>query len=255
MLEYLLTTIFVLLFSRTGFPRTDISMAIGSIILGVSFACFLFLSGYALINIVPLLIAIQIPLFWIPFNVAMIGLTTIENRGLVISMTFLVSPLVYFVGPIAGGATIKSLGYDVLFFVALLFLVINSSIIFLTWKKHGERYAPKVHFSEMRSSTSPGFFLEGVQEGVFVIAVPLATFFFVGEEFNLGKILAVFGVAGGLMSVVAGKLSDRKGNRMLFINLAVLICGPLLLLAAFIPDLFLFGLTIGTVYFFLPLFA
>ncbi|MFQ5910264.1 MAG: MFS transporter, partial [Thermoplasmata archaeon] len=164
-------------------------------------------------------------------------------------------PIVYFLGPLAGGATIQNLGYDVLFSVALLLLILNSAIVLLTWKKNAKKYAPKVRFTEMRSFTSGGFFLEGVQEGVFAIALPLATFFFVGEEFELGKILAVLGVAGGVMSVVAGKLSDRKGNRMLFINLAALVCGPLLFLAAFVSDLLLFGLAIGAIYFFLPLLA
>jgi len=184
----------------------------------------------------------------------MIDLTTIKNRGFVISLTFFVMPIVYFLGPLAGGATIQNLGYDVVFLVALLVLVTNSILTLLTWRKHAEKYAPKVDFTQLRSFASSGFFLEGVQEGVFAIAVPLATFFFVGEEFDLGKILAALGVAGGLMSVLAGKLSDRKGNRMLFINLAVLICGPLLILTAFISDLLLFGLAIGAIYFFLPLF-
>lgn len=254
MLEYVLVTVLIVLFSRFGFPRAHVSMAIGSMVQCISFAGFLVLSDYALLNIVPFLLALSIPFFWIPFNVAMIDLTTIKNRGFVISLTFFVMPIVYFIGPLAGGATIENLGYDVVFLVALLILVSNSIITLLTWRRHAEKYSPKVDFTQLRSFTSSGFFLEGAQEGVFAVAVPLATFFFVGDEFDLGKILAAFGVAGGLMSVLAGKLSDRKGNRMLFINVAVLICGPLLILTAFISDLLLFGIAIGAIYFFLPLF-
>lgn len=253
LLEYLLATLLVLVFSRTRFPRADVSMTLGLILLGVSFGCFLFLSGHALLNAVPVLIALSVVLFWIPFSIAMIDLTTAKNRGLIISVSFLVFPIVYFLGPLAGGATIQNLGYDVLFSVALILLIVTSTLVLLTWRKFARKYTPRVQRTEVKSYTSAGFFLEGIQEGVFTIAIPLATFLFVGEEFELGKILAAIGVAGGVMSVVAGKLSDRKGNRMLFINLAALICGPLLLLAAFVSNLVAFGITIGVIYFFLPL--
>ncbi len=250
---YLLTVVFLLVFSRTGFPRADVSMAVGSLVMAAYFACFLYLPDLVLINVAPMLLALYIPVFWIPFNIAMIGLTTVKNRGLIISLTFVIFPIVYFIGPLAGGATIQNLGYDVVFAVALLLFVVNSALILLTWGKRAEKYAPKMDLTGAWSFPSSGFFFEGIQEGVFVVAVPLATFFLVGDEFDLGKMLAVFGVAGGVMSVVAGKLSDKKGKRTIFIILAALVCGPLLLLSAFVSDYILFGLTIGAVYFFLPL--
>ena len=253
---YLLTVVFLLVFSRTGFPRADVSMAVGSLVMAAYFACFLYLPDLVLINVAPMLLALYIPVFWIPFNIAMIGLTTVKNRGLIISLTFVIFPIVYFIGPLAGGATIQSLGslgYDVVFAVALLLFVVNSALILLTWRKRAEKYAPKMDLTGAWSFPSSGFFFEGIQEGVFAVAIPLATFFLVGDEFDLGKMLAAFGVAGGVMSVVAGKLSDKKGKRKIFIILAALVCGPLLLLSAFVSDYILFGLTIGAVYFFLPL--
>lgn len=250
---YLLTVVFLLVLSRTGFPRADISMAVGSLVMAGYFACFLYLPDLVLINVAPLLLALYIPVFWIPFNIAMIRLTTVKNRGLIISLTFVIFPIVYFIGPIAGGATIQSLGYDVVFAVALLLFVVNSALILITWRKRAEKYAPKMDLTGAWSFPSSGFFFEGIQEGVFVVAIPLATFFLVGDEFDLGKMLAAFGVAGGVMSVVAGKLSDKRGKRKVFIILAALVCGPLLLLSAFVSDPLLFGLTIGAIYFFLPL--
>jgi predicted MFS family arabinose efflux permease len=254
MLGYLAVTVFLIIFSRTGFPRAHISMAIGNLIMAAHFACYLLLSGALLINIAPVLLALYIPFFWIPFNVAMIGLTTAKNRGLIISLTFVVFPIVYFIGPLVGGVTIENLGYDVVFLAALVLFVMNAGLIVTTWRKHGASYSPKLDPSGLWKFPSSGFLFEGVQEGVFVVAVPLATFFLVGGEFDLGKMLAVFGLAGGVMSVVAGKLSDRKGNRTFYIMLAVLVCGPLLILSAFVKDPLLFGLTIGAIYFFLPLF-
>lgn len=250
---YLLTVVFLLVLSRTGFPRADVSMAVGSLVMAGYFACFLYLPDLVLINVAPLLLALYIPVFWIPFNIAMIRLTTVKNRGLIISLTFVIFPIVYFIGPIAGGATIQNSGYDVVFTVALLLFVVNSVLILLTWRKRAEKYAPKMDLTNAWSFPSSGFFFEGIQEGVFAVAIPLATFFLVGGEFDLGKMLAAFGVAGGVMSVVAGRMSDKKGKRKVFIILAALVCGPLLLLSAFVSDPLLFGLTIGAIYFFLPL--
>jgi predicted MFS family arabinose efflux permease len=254
LLGYLAVAASLIVFSKTGFPRAHISMAVGNLIMAAHFACYLLLSGPLLINIAPVLLALYIPFFWIPFNIAMIGLTTVKNRGLIISLTFVVFPIVYFIGPLIGGATIESSGYDVVFTAALILFLVNAVLILATWRKRDESYAPKLDPRGMWKFPSSGFLFEGIQEGVFVIAVPLATFFLVGKEFDLGKMLAVFGLAGGVMSVVAGKLSDRKGNRTLFIMLAVLVCGPLLILSAFVKDYLLFGLTIGAIYFFLPLF-
>ncbi|MCK4949839.1 MAG: hypothetical protein KAS60_07115 [Thermoplasmata archaeon] len=250
---YLLTVVFLLVLSRTGFPRADVSMAVGSLVMAGYFACFLYLPDLVLINVAPVLLALYIPVFWIPFNIAMIRLTTVKNRGLIISLTFVIFPIVYFIGPIAGGATIQNSGYDVVFAVALLLFVVNSALILLTWRKRAEKYAPKMDLTGAWSFPSSGFFFEGIQEGVFAVAIPLATFFLVRGEFDLGKMLAAFGVAGGVMSVVAGRMSDKKGKRKIFIILAALVCGPLLLLSAFVSDPLLFGLTIGAIYFFLPL--
>lgn len=253
-IEYAFTTIYLLIFNRFGFPRAEVSMAIGNLILAAHFACFLFLSGVLLVNVAPILLALYIPVFWIPFNIIMIGLTNVKNRGFIISMTFVVFPVVYFVGPLAGGATIENLGYDAVFTTSLLLFVANSVLILLTWRKDSERYAPKIEWAELRKFPSIGFFFEGVQEGVFAIAIPLAAFFLVGEEFDLGMMLALFGLAGGVMSVVAGKFSDKIGNRTMFINLAALVCGPLVVLSAFLGEALLFGIAIGAIYFFLPLF-
>ncbi|MCJ2564332.1 MAG: hypothetical protein LN417_09645 [Candidatus Thermoplasmatota archaeon] len=250
---YLLTVVFLLVFSRTGFPRADVSMAVGSLVMAGYFACFLYLPDLVLINVAPVLLALYIPVFWIPFNIAMIRMTTVKNRGLIISLTFVIFPIVYFIGPLAGGAMIQNSGYDVVFAVALLLFVVNSALILLTWRKGAEKYSPKMDLTGAWSFPSSGFFFEGIQEGVFAVAIPLATFFLVGGEFDLGKMLAAFGVAGGVMSVVAGRLSDKKGKRKIFITLAALVCGPLLLLSAFVSDPLLFGITIGAIFFFLPL--
>jgi len=66
---------------------------------------------------------------------------------------------------------------------------------------------------------SSALFAEGVQDGIFWVAVPIISFEFARNEATLSGFLSLFALWGAMMTVALGYLSDRLKNRVAIVRL------------------------------------
>jgi MFS family permease len=69
----------------------------------------------------------------------------------------------------------------------------------------------------------------------------------------LGLLFSLFGLAGGVASVLIGRLSDKSGNRVRYVRVGALLSAPLILGAAFAPDTNVYVLMVCALSVVLPL--
>lgn len=221
----------------TGFRRPRLWMVAGMLSLSLFYLCFAFLDGRMLLFIAPVFFGPYIVGFWVPFNVLMLRLTTRKNRGQLIGLFFLVFPVINLVSPVTGGFIISRLGYDWLFIAAFVALLANAILILRSPFTMAKAQRPRFSFGRMGKRLSLALFFEGGQEGVWLTATPLLALVFVRDEMMLGILFSLFGLAGGIASVIIGRISDRTGSRAKFVRLGALLSAPLILGAAFAPDM------------------
>ena len=200
------------------------SMRLGMVAMAAYYIALAALPGWALMYVPPLLLGTYIVMFWVPYNSLISHATSREMRGAGIGAYFLVFPAVSVVGPLAGGLIITLGSYDLLF--AFGAAVIGVNILFLS-----KPSAVKVDrtltaegilsptrrrvFSLARTDkrVARGLFAQGVQDGVFWMALPVLSFEFATDEAALGGYLSLFAFCGALMTVALGYLSDRVRER------------------------------------------
>ena len=234
---FIVTTVACLLAFRIGMKRPRLWMAGAMASLCCFYLSFIFLSGRALLFIAPIFFAPYIVGFWVPFNVLYMEQTTKENRGFVSCVVFLVFPVIGVFSPLLGAYIATSVAYWVIFFCAALALFINIFLIMLGSATKSMPFRPKLTIGKLRKRLSTALFFEGAQEGVFYTATPLLAMQFASGEMALGTLFALFALAGGLASLWVGRVSDRKGERALYVKAGAALTAPFILVAAFAPSL------------------
>jgi nitrate/nitrite transporter NarK len=93
-----------------------------------------------------------------------------------------------------------------------------------------------------------GLFLEGIQEGVFWMALPVLSFEYATSEAELGGYLSLFALWGALMTVALGYLSDRIGNRVriLRVSAALTACALIVCALASSSETYLSGMSFAS---------
>ena len=222
----------VLIAFKYGIGKPKLFMAAGVILQGSFYLSFVVLNGSALLLIAPIFFGCYIVCFWIPFNVLFLEFTSKGNRGEIISIVFLVVPIVSIFSPILGGFLINKVSYDLVFICALIALLSNAALIFLSPATDAKPFRPKPSFGTFGGRLSAGFFFEGGQEGVWFTCNSLLAMLFAKDELALGILLGIFALAGGVAAVFIGRLSDRKGKRAPYAIAGAAISMPFILIAA-----------------------
>lgn len=226
---FVVTSLICFVMPKRGIGNSKHWLVIAVFSLGMFYLSFLLLDGYWLLFIAPLFFGPYIAGFWVPYNVLMLNLTSKKDRGQVISIFFLVYPVIALISPIVGGYMITNVGYWLIYTTAFTALVINVVLIALSSSTRSQGMNPKLDTASFGRGLTLSLFFEGAQEGVFFTASPLLALLFVTDEFQLGILFAVFGLAGGVASVLIGRISDKTGNRARYIRLGALLSVPLIL--------------------------
>jgi MFS family permease len=210
------------------------SMRVGMAAMAAFYIALATLSGMALVVVPPLFLGTYIVMFWVPYNSLISHATSQEMRGAGVGAYFLVFPAVSTIGPLAGGLIITLGSYDMLF--AFGAAVIGVNILFLSWPStvKADRSlttaaivspgrARVFSLSRTDRRVSRGLFAQGVQDGVFWMALPVLSFEFATDEAALSGYLSLFAFWGALMTVALGYLSDRirERGRILRLSAAV----------------------------------
>jgi MFS family permease len=219
------------------------SMKVGMIAMAMYYISLVLLSGYSLIFVPPLFLGIYIVMFWVPYNSIISHITSEKKRGAGVGAYFLVFPAVSTVGPLAGGLMITLGSYDLLLaFGAAVILAnlayLSTSKAFPTRKDEPPASAPGKNgfvfgFSGIDRRVARGILAEGVQEGVFWMALPILSFEYAADEAELGGYLSLFAFWGALMTVALGYLSDRIKDRVRILRISAAFTAASLLVCAF----------------------
>lgn len=162
--------------------------------------------------------------------------------------------------PLAGGLILRWLGFDILFSVAILLVVVSVFPLFLT-SDYKERFRLHPLLSKKRQDEMllVGLAVQGMLMFAEVVAWPLYIFFRFGDVLPVGLAASLTALGVTLFTPLIGHISDRIRRDRLFVpgaaGLFLLWLAPLVittLLEAFLLS-FLLGLFLALVY--VPLFA
>lgn len=242
---FVATVLLCLVVTRTGFKRPRRWMSAAMLSLSLFYLSFNFLDGYWLLFFTPLLFAPYVVGFWVPFNVLILNLTSKKNRGETLGLFFLVFPAIGVVGPLLAGFLITNVGYWPVFGCAFLALLANALLILMCPVTIHAPMKPRITFRGMGNRLSLAFFLEGGQEGIWFTASPLLALLFAEDEMMLGILFSLFALAGGISVVIAGRISDRKGDRIRYARFGAIIIVPFIVLASLAPDLYVYAISMA----------
>lgn len=221
---------------KLGVRRPRLMMLAGVLLQGCFYLSFVVLDGTALLFVAPVFFGCYIVCFWVPFNILFLEFTSKGNRGEIISMVFLVFPIVSVFSPILGGFLIGEVSYDLVFLSAMAALLCNAALIWVWSVTDSKPMAPRLSIGGLGSRLSAGFVFEGGQEGVWFTCNSLLAMLFARDEFVLGVLLGIFALAGGVAAVFIGRVSDRRGSRAPYAIAGALASAPFIILAATARD-------------------
>lgn len=218
--------------SRTLVANFSHSINTALVSLAAYYVLLMFLRGWLLVLIPPMLFGVYIVTFWVPYNVLIMHITSKKKRGAAIGVYFLIFPLVSVITPLLGGLIIDAHSYDLLFGIAAGFVVAN--LFFISGFRVLGQLRERVIIPELLQSVRvnlvgrlqmdldmrlvdwrlrTALFAEGIQDGIFWVFVPLASFGFTRNELHVGGYFSLFAFWGAVMTVALGYLSDRLKDR------------------------------------------
>ena len=204
--------------------------------------------------------------FWVPYFALIMHITSRQKRGAGIGAYFLIFPLLTTVSPLMGGFIITYHSYDMLFAVgaaiafADLFYVSRFKIL---WRIRRRIIIPELLQSlklnlvgkfnvdlDLRGTDwriCSALFAEGVQDGVFWVAIPVISFEFAKNEAALSGYLSLFALWGAIATVALGYLSDRLRDRASIVRIGATFGGVSVLFAAYsgTPEEYLTAISIA----------
>jgi MFS family permease len=191
-----------------------------------------------------------IMVFWVPYNVVFMRMTSDTDRAGRSTQLFAMFALAGAIFPFFAGYLLDWYGFWVIAIVACIALVVGVVIAVRTPWGEPVTFDPRRAFREGRR-VIPLVFLEGLWQGVFWLAVWIGTLRMVDLGSEYGAFLAFLGIMSGVAAVLAGRWSDRRGERwlpMLLSGIGLAVC------LAVVPfgegDLALWSLLVGLAYFF-----
>ncbi len=153
---------------------------------------------------------VALAMHWIPVNLEFTEGSEVENRG---SSWGQIEGIPQIVGPFApllGGFILDYLGFSFLVTISLMLASI-SVLPMVLGRSFGK---PEFEIGEHLSPRKDIdlwllYFFDGFSTAVYAWIFPLFIFFSVGGVIDVGAVQALAGIAGGLFSLGAGRLSDR----------------------------------------------
>ncbi|UCE90897.1 MAG: hypothetical protein JSV90_05575 [Methanobacteriota archaeon] len=252
--------------SRPILKNFPASITTALVCLALYYVSLMLLDGWHLVLIPPLFFGTYIVTFWVPYFALIMHITSSKKRGAGIGAYFLIFPLLTTVAPLLGGLIITYHSYQMLFgtgaavTLANLFYVSRFKIL---WRIRRRIIIPELLQSlklnlvgrfhvdlDLRGvdwrMCSP-LFAEGVQDGVFWVAIPVISFEFAKNEAALSGYLSLFALWGAVATVALGYLSDRLRDRSSIVRIGATFGGVSVLFAAYsgTPEEYLTAISIA----------
>ena len=191
-----------------------------------------------------------IMVLWVPYNVVFMRMTSDKDRAGRSTQLFAMFAIAGAIFPFIAGYLLDWYGFRVIAVVACIGLVVGMVVALRTPWGEPVTFDLRRAFREGRRVT-PLVFLEGFWQGVFWLAVWIGTLRMIDQGSEYGAFLAFLAIMSGIAAILAGRWSDRTGNRwppllISGIGLAVFLS----LLSSGEGDLPLWSVLAGLAYFF-----
>ncbi|UCE45644.1 MAG: MFS transporter [Methanobacteriota archaeon] len=252
--------------SRPILKNFPASITTSLICLALYYVALMFLQGWQLVLIPPLLFGTYIATFWIPYFALVMHITSRKKRGAAVGAYFLIFPALTTVAPLLGGFIITYLSYDALFAIGAAVAVVD--LFYVSGFRVLRRIRRRIIIPELLQSLrvnlvgrfnvdldrkgvdwriTSALFAEGIQDGIFWVAIPIITFEFADDEATLSGYLSLFAFWGAVATVALGYLSDRLKDRASIVRIGATFGGVSLLFAAFsgTPEEYLMAISIA----------
>ena len=218
--EVAIATFFTMLFGSAAVAvvfilrptRVGPSMALGLVLRALSLLAVLQLAWYGNLVIAALLHGTFIMVFWVPYNVVFMRMTTDADRAGKSTQLFALFAIAGAIFPFVAGYLMDWKGYWAAVVCAWVVLAVGAALAYRTEWGEDMRFDLRRAFERGRRVT-PLVFLEGFWQGVFWIAVWIGTIRMVDQGSEYGTFLAFLGIMGGAAALVAGRWSDRTKDR------------------------------------------
>jgi MFS family permease len=247
----LVPTILIAFASRPIVANFTASMATALLCLAGYYVALMFLSGWPLVLLPPVLFGTYLATFWVPYFALVMHITSAKKRAAGVGAYFLIWPLLTTVSPLLGGLIITYFSYQLLFAVGAI--VAFADLVFIVGLKALKDIRSRVIIPELIQSLklnlvgkmsvdldlrnvdwrlSSALFAQGIQDGIFWVAVPIISFEFARNEATLSGYLSLFALWGAMMTVALGYLSDRLKDRVAIIRLGAAFGAVAVMIAA-----------------------
>jgi hypothetical protein len=225
------------------------SMRAGLALRIAAFALIMHLFWWGQLYIAAVLLGAFVTLFWIPYNTRYLQLTEDANRAQSSAALFSMFAVMGATLPVAGGILMQLYNFQLVLAICIAALAGALAISgFLA--PAGEM---TVEISPMLKRTRrlwPILLAEGFWQGVFWLGVPLGLIMAVRGSGEYGAFYSLFGVLGGIASLIAGRWSDKTRARGLPIYASAAAGGAFSMVAGiFVPSLGLWTLALSLAYF------
>jgi MFS family permease len=187
-------------------------MALGLVLRALSLLAVLQLAWFGNLVMAALLHGTFIVVFWVPYNVVFMRMTSDSDRASKSTQLFALFAVAGAIFPFIAGYLMDWQGFWAAVVCAWVVLAIGSTLAYRT------RWGEPMRFDLARAIREgrrmiPLVFLEGFWQGIFWVAVWIGTIRMVEQSSEYGTFLAFLGIMAGVASVVAGRWSDRSHDR------------------------------------------
>jgi len=168
----------------------------------------------SLFCVAPLLFALQKAFYWPAYHVDFMRFSAKEERGAEYSGVAALSTIMYTIGPIAGGAVVKFFGFDALFVIGIVSILLSSIPLFVTkspLKREEFSYWKSLvlPFRRRYQRTTVAYLSLG-HELILMTVWPIFILLSFGDLFDVGLLVGLSALVTALATLAIGKWTDRK---------------------------------------------
>ena len=192
---------------------------------------------------------LAVPFYWIPFHLSIVGTDHTLSFGKDATKINFTNKIGAIAGPILGGLIIQSFGFNALYSVSFVFIMLSG--IPLSFDKYEFKF-PEISFKAIKENLPIrqmprlflGFFGAGLFNGFQEIVWPIYVFLLIGSYKFLGSITSISLFASFILLIIIGHLADRFGSKILKVSVPLNILNWLSRIFLITPiSLFLIDLT------------
>lgn len=187
-------------------------MALGLVLRLLALLVVIEVAWYGNLMVAAVLYGTFIMVFWVPYNLVFMRMTSNADRAGRSTQLFAMFAIAGAIFPFIAGNLMDWYGFWVIAIASCIALVIGVVIALRTpWGEPVTLDLPRA-FREGRR-VMPLVFLEGFWQGIFWLAIWIGTLRMVDQGSEYGAFLAFLGIMSAVAAVLAGRWSDRTGER------------------------------------------